>query len=94
MLSSRGLILYTQCYIHSSNGDKLYKGMNAPGTTLSAVVTYKGELFEDGDERYNTMFDYYCIFSKDDIYLYCQRGILKSDTNKWLFTSIKKKGGF
>lgn len=49
----------TQCYVHSSNGDKLYKGMNAPGTILSSVVTYKGELFENDDERYNTMFDYY-----------------------------------
>ena len=49
----------TQCYIHSSNGDKLYKGMNAPGTVLSAVVTYKGELLDSDDERYNTMFDYY-----------------------------------
>lgn len=49
----------TQCYIHSSNGDKLYKGMNAPGTVLSTVVTYKGELFQSDDERYNTMFDYY-----------------------------------
>lgn len=49
----------TQCYVHSSNGDKLYKGMDAPGTVLSAVVTYKGELFENNDDRYNTMFDYY-----------------------------------
>ena len=49
----------TQCYIHSSNGDKLYKGMDTPGTVLSAVVTYKGELFNNDDDRYNTMFDYY-----------------------------------
>lgn len=49
----------TQCYIHSSNGDKLYKGMEAPGTILSAVVTYRGELFESEDDRYDTMFDYY-----------------------------------
>ncbi|MGL4877899.1 hypothetical protein [Paraclostridium dentum] len=33
--------------------------MDAPGTTLKAVVTYRGNLFEDGDDRYNTMFDYY-----------------------------------
>ena len=49
----------TQCYIFSTNGDKLYKGMNAPGTTMKAVVTYRGELFDDDDPRYNTMFDYY-----------------------------------
>lgn len=49
----------TQCYIWSSNGDKLYKGMEAPGTILKAVVTYRGELFEDNDERYESMFDYY-----------------------------------
>ena len=49
----------TQCYIWSSNGDKLYKGMEAPGTTLKAVVTYKGELLEDDNEMYNTTFDYY-----------------------------------
>lgn len=49
----------TQCYIHSSNGDKLYKGMNSPGTTLTAMVKYKGELLEDSDNRYNTLFDYY-----------------------------------
>lgn len=49
----------TQCYIWSSNGDKLYKGMEAPGTTLKAVVTYKGELLSDGDSMYDTAFDYY-----------------------------------
>lgn len=49
----------TQCYVHSSNGDKLFKGMEAPGTNLSAIVKYKGELFNDDDNRYNTMFDYY-----------------------------------
>lgn len=49
----------TQCYVHSTNGDKLYKGMYAPGTTISAVVTYKGELLNNDDPRYDTMFDYY-----------------------------------
>lgn len=49
----------TQCYIWSSNGDKLYKGMEAPGTNLKAVVTYRGTLLEDNDEMYNTGFDYY-----------------------------------
>lgn len=49
----------TQCYIHSSNGDKLYKGMESPSTNLTAMVKYKGELMEDNDNRYNTLFDYY-----------------------------------
>lgn len=49
----------TQCYIHSSNGDKLYKGMDSPGTELTAMVKYKGNLLEDGDDRYNSLFDYY-----------------------------------
>ena len=43
--------------------------MEAPGTTLSAVVTYRGELFESDDDRYNTMFDYYWyrIDSRGDV---------------------------
>ena len=49
----------TQCYIWSSNGDKLYKGMEAPGTNLKAVVTYRVTLLEDGDSMYDTAFDYY-----------------------------------
>ena len=49
----------TQCYIWSSNGDKLYKGMEAPGTNLKTVVTYRGTLLEDGDEMYEKSFDYY-----------------------------------
>lgn len=48
----------TQCYVWSSNGDKLYKGMDSPGTTIKAVVTYKGTLLEDGDAQYDA-FDYY-----------------------------------
>lgn len=49
----------TQCYIWSSNGDKLYKGMEAPGTNLKAVVTYRGNLLEDEDSMYDNAFDYY-----------------------------------
>ena len=49
----------TQCYIWSSNGDKLYKGMEAPGTTFKAVVTYKGNLLEDENPMYDNAFDYY-----------------------------------
>lgn len=49
----------TQCYIHSSNGDKLYKGMDTPGTNLTAMVKYKGTLLEDSDNKYETLFDYY-----------------------------------
>lgn len=59
----------TQCYIYSSNGDKLYKGMDVPGTTLTLVITYKGQLLTDDDERYKTIFDYYWyrIDSKGDV---------------------------
>lgn len=49
----------TQCYIHSSNGDKLFKGMDTPGTDLTAMIKYKGDLLEDSDSKYNTLFDYY-----------------------------------
>lgn len=49
----------TQCYIHSTNGDKLYKGMQGIGTTAKAVITHNGVLLPDGDEAYNTLFDYY-----------------------------------
>lgn len=49
----------TQCYIHSTNGDKLYKGMQGIGTTAKAVITHNGILLADGDEAYNTLFDYY-----------------------------------
>ena len=49
----------TQCYVHSSNGDKLYKGMEAPGTDITAVIRYKGELLDNDDPKYNTLFDYY-----------------------------------
>ena len=76
----------TQCYIHSSNGDKLYKGMDAPGTILSAVVTYKGELLESTDDRYNTMFDYYWyrIDSRGDVVdnIYLEDGQLKFISTK------------
>ena len=55
--------------------------MDAPGTILSAVVTYKGELFESNDDRYNTMFDYYWyrIDSRGDIVdnIYLEDGTLK-----------------
>lgn len=70
----------TQCYIHSSNGDKLYKGIEAPGTILSAIVTYKGELFEPQDSRYG-IFDYYWyrIDSRGDVVenIYLEDGMLK-----------------
>lgn len=71
----------TQCRIHSSNGDKLYKGMDAPGTILSAVITYKGELLESSDDRYNTMFDYYWyrVDSRGDVIenMYIESDVLK-----------------
>ena len=49
----------TQCYIHSTNGDKLYKGMEGIGTTAKAVITHNGTLLEDGNPAYNELFDYY-----------------------------------
>ena len=33
--------------------------MEAPGTNLKAVVTYRGTLLEDGDAMYDNSFDYY-----------------------------------
>ena len=55
--------------------------MDAPGTILSAVVTYKGELLESNDDRYNTMFDYYWyrIDSRGDVVdnIYLEDGTLK-----------------
>ena len=47
-----------QAYIHSSNGDKIYQGMNAIGTTLTCMVKYHGELLPSTDIRYDN-FDYY-----------------------------------
>lgn len=49
----------TQCYVHSSNGDKLFKGMDAPGTDLTAMIKYKGDFLENSDSKYDTLFDYY-----------------------------------
>jgi hypothetical protein len=48
-----------QAYIHSSNGDKIYQGMNAVGTVLSCMLKYQGQLMPDTDERYNSNFEYY-----------------------------------
>lgn len=49
----------TRCYIHSTNGDKLFKGMQSIGTTMKAVITYNGNLLNDDAPEYNTIFDYY-----------------------------------
>lgn len=49
----------TRCYIHSTNGDKLFKGMNGVGTVIKAVITHNGVLLEDSAPEYNTIFDYY-----------------------------------
>ena len=82
----------TQCYIFSTNGDKLYKGMNAPGTTMKAVVTYRGELFNDDDPRYETMFDYYWyrIDGQGNVVenMYLENGIIKFiDTSNPSYTA-------
>lgn len=42
----------TQCTITSSNGDKLFKGMESLSTILKAVVTYNGNILEDGAPEY------------------------------------------
>lgn len=48
-----------QSFIHSSNGDKIYQGVNAQGTTLTCMINYQGSLLDNSDERYDTDFDYY-----------------------------------
>lgn len=55
-----------QCTITSSNGDKLFKGMETVSTVLKAIVTYNGNILEDGAPEYgeagNTndrIFDFY-----------------------------------
>ena len=48
-----------QAYIHSSNGDKIYQGMNSLGTTLTCMLKYQGQLMPDSDSRYDTNFEYY-----------------------------------
>jgi hypothetical protein len=49
----------TRCYIHSTNGDKLFKGMQGLGTVIKAVITYNGKLLDDTAIEYGT--------SKDDV---------------------------
>lgn len=51
-----------RAYVHSSNGDKLYKGMTGIGTVLKPVITYNGELLSDGSVLYEGdkgIFSYY-----------------------------------
>lgn len=48
-----------QAYIHSSNGDKIYQGVNSLGTVLTCMVKYQGQLLEASDSRYETNFEYY-----------------------------------
>ncbi|MGL5506918.1 MAG: hypothetical protein ACRDB0_03335, partial [Paraclostridium sp.] len=71
----------TQCYIHSSNGDKLYKGMQGIGTTAKAVITHNGILLGDNATEYNTLFDYYWYKIESDgnkVYnVYVEDGKLK-----------------
>lgn len=56
----------TRAYIHSSNGDKLFKGMTTVGTIIKPVITYQGTLLDDSDPKYGEgtnaaagIFDYY-----------------------------------
>lgn len=48
-----------QAYIHSSNGDKIYQGVQSIGTTLTCMVKYQGQLLQSSDERYENNFEYY-----------------------------------
>lgn len=55
-----------QCTITSSNGDKLFKGMESVSTVLKAIVTYNGTILEDGSPEYGEagdpnqrIFDFY-----------------------------------
>lgn len=55
-----------QSFIHSSNGDKIYQGVNALGTTLTCMINMHGSLLLSEDERYETDFEYYWFrISKD-----------------------------
>ena len=48
-----------QAYIHSSNGDKIYQGVESLGTVLTCMVKYQGQLLESNDPKYETNFDFY-----------------------------------
>lgn len=48
-----------QAYIHSSNGDKIYQGMESIGTVLTCMLKYQGQLMDSNDSRYETNFEYY-----------------------------------
>ena len=48
-----------QAYIHSSNGDKIYQGINSTGTTLTCMIKYQGQLLAADDLRYEENFEYY-----------------------------------
>ena len=48
-----------QAYIHSSNGDKIYQGLNSLGTTLTCMLKYEGQLLEINDSKYETDFEFY-----------------------------------
>ena len=47
-----------QAFIHSSNGDKIYQGIESIGTTLTCMVKYHGELMTADNSKYDN-FDYY-----------------------------------
>ena len=67
-----------QAYITSSAGDKLYKNVDANGTTLTCMINYQGQLLENGDPRYGDddysgdqdgetgLFDYYWFRMSQD----------------------------
>lgn len=54
-----------QAYIHSSNGDKIYQGINSSGTTLTCMLKYAGQLLETNDSKYDN-FEYYWFKMSSD----------------------------
>ena len=48
-----------QAYIHSSNGDKIYQGINSVGTVLTCMIKYQGKILDTNDPKYETDFEYY-----------------------------------
>lgn len=55
-----------QAYIHSSNGDKIYQGLNSLGTTLTCMLKYEGQLLDINDSKYETNFEYYWFKMSSD----------------------------
>ena len=48
-----------QAYIYSSNGDKIYQGIQSIGTVLTCMLKYQGKVLETDNPKYETDFEYY-----------------------------------